>query len=85
MIIEIFGTGCTKCRLLEERARLAVRKSKVSAEVVKITDLGEIIARGVMFTPAMYIDGKEMVSGRVPDVNEIIGSITANLVKTRSY
>ncbi len=72
MKLEILGTGCTKCKRLFDNVTEAVKKSGISAEVVKVDTLDEIINRGVMMTPSLFVDGTERVSGRVPTVNEII-------------
>jgi len=71
MKIEILGSGCPKCKQLEANARKAVEESGKKAEIVKVTDINEIINRGVMATPAISIDGKIRASGRIPDVVEI--------------
>ena len=71
MKIEILGTGCPKCKLLEENARKAVKEAGVKAEIEKVTDINKIIEFGVMATPALAIDGKLVSSGRIPKVNEI--------------
>jgi small redox-active disulfide protein 2 len=71
MKIEILGTGCPKCKKLEENARKALEEIGKKAEVIKITDINEIIEREVMTTPAIMIDGKVKAFGRIPDVEEI--------------
>ncbi len=73
MKIEILGSGCTKCSRLYDNVIEAVKKAGVQAEVVKVDDLSEIVSRGVLMTPSLFIDGEERASGRVPTVNEIIG------------
>jgi small redox-active disulfide protein 2 len=71
MKIEILGTGCPKCRMLEENARKAVAEKKVNAEIVKVTDIGKIMEYGVMSTPAIAIDGEVKASGRLISPDEI--------------
>jgi small redox-active disulfide protein 2 len=71
MKIEIMGTGCPKCKVAEKNVRKAVEELKIQAEIVKIDDLQEIINRGVMMTPAVFIDGKALVVGRIPSPDEI--------------
>jgi small redox-active disulfide protein 2 len=71
MKIEILGTGCPKCKQLEANARKALEETRKKAEIVKVTDIDEIIARGVMATPAIAIDGKIKAYGRIPEVGEI--------------
>jgi len=69
--IEVLGTGCAKCKRLEKNAREAVAELGIAAEVIKVEDMQEIVDRGVMMTPALYIDGEAMVVGRIPSVDEI--------------
>jgi small redox-active disulfide protein 2 len=76
MKIEVLGTGCAKCKRLEENVRKALKEAKIKADVVKVEDLQEIIDRGIMFTPALIIDGDEKAVGRVPSVEEIKKMIT---------
>jgi small redox-active disulfide protein 2 len=71
MKIEILGTGCPKCKATEKNVRKAVDELKIQAEIIKIEDLQEIINRGVMMTPAVFIDGKAKVVGHVPSPDEI--------------
>jgi len=68
MRIEILGTGCKKCELLQERATEAANKLGLNAEIVKIKELEQIMARGVMSTPALAVDGQIKVQGHVPTV-----------------
>jgi len=63
--IEILGTGCPKCKSLEASARQAVEHLGVEAEITKVDKMDDIVARGVMVTPALAIDGKVKSSGRV--------------------
>jgi small redox-active disulfide protein 2 len=69
--IEILGTGCAKCKRLYANAEQAVKDLKITAEVIKIEDLDEIVERGVMLTPALFINGELAAEGRVPCVDEI--------------
>jgi small redox-active disulfide protein 2 len=73
MKIEILGTGCPKCKMLEENARKALAETGKKAEVVKITEISKIIDYGVMSTPAIVIDRKVKASGRIPTSEEIKG------------
>jgi len=71
MKLEILGTGCRKCQRLYERTKKAVLETGVDAEVSKVEELENIIAYGIMKTPALAIDGKVVIVGRVPDISEI--------------
>ena len=76
MKIEILGTGCPKCETVAKNAEKAVTELSAHAEVVKVTDIGEIAARGVMLTPALAIDGDIKAVGKVPTVEEIKAWLT---------
>ena len=65
MIIEILGPGCTKCETLLANAKQAVDSLGLDAEIVKVTDITQITARGVLMTPALVVDGEVKSSGRV--------------------
>ena len=71
MIIEILGTGCPKCKTTEKNVRKAVEELGISVEIVKIEDLQQIIDRGVMMTPAVFVDGEAKIVGRVPSSDDI--------------
>jgi small redox-active disulfide protein 2 len=71
MRIQILGTGCPKCRLLEEHARQAVKELGVSAEIEKVTEIDEIMRFGVMMTPALAINGNVKAVGRVLTKDQI--------------
>jgi small redox-active disulfide protein 2 len=65
MKIQILGSGCAKCKLLEQHAREAVAELGLPAEVEKISDIATIVEMGVMTTPALAIDGVVKSVGRV--------------------
>jgi len=71
MIIKILGSGCTKCNLLEKAAVESVARLGLEADVEKVTDFADIMAYGVMTTPALVIDEKVCLSGRVPAADEL--------------
>lgn len=71
MKLQILGTGCPKCKLLAERTEAAAREAGLEAEVLKVTDINEILSFGVMSTPALAMDGKVLFSGKVPEVAEL--------------
>ena len=71
MKIEVLGTGCTKCRTLEKLTKEAIAETGVNADVEKVEDILKIMSYGVMSTPALVIDQKVAVSGRVPSKEEI--------------
>ncbi len=71
MKIEILGTGCPKCKQLEENTRIALKELGKDASISKVTDINDIISYNVMSTPAIVIDGKVKSSSKVVDVEEI--------------
>ncbi len=77
MEIEILGTGCPKCQKSEANAKKAVAELGLEVQVEKVSDLKDIMAYGVMSTPALVIDGEVKVTGKVPDVAEIGELISA--------
>jgi small redox-active disulfide protein 2 len=76
MKIEVLGTGCAKCKSLVKSVEKAIAESGIQAEVVKVDSIQEIMDRGVMMTPALYIDGKCVMMGRTATVEEIKKMIT---------
>jgi small redox-active disulfide protein 2 len=77
MLIEILGTGCAKCKKLEEITREAVQESGIDAYINHITDIKAIMNYGVMTTPALVIDGVVKVTGKIPSRDEIKQWISA--------
>jgi len=71
MEIKILGTGCAKCNKLEELVREAVSELGVDADIIKITDLNEILEYDIMLTPGLVVDGEIVCSGRLPKKGEI--------------
>lgn len=76
--IEVLGSGCANCKKLEANAREAVAMAGVEAEIVKVTDYGEIASRGVLTTPGLAIDGRVVSSGRVPAAGDIAEWLTGS-------
>jgi small redox-active disulfide protein 2 len=74
--IEILGSGCPNCRRLEANAREAAATVGVEAEVSHVTDPRDIVARGIMSTPGLVIDGQVVSTGRVPAATEIARWLT---------
>lgn len=71
MVIKILGSGCANCKKLEENARKAVAELGVEAAVEKVGDVKTILGYGVMKTPALVVDEKVKIMGRVATVDEI--------------
>jgi small redox-active disulfide protein 2 len=71
MKIEVLGPGCPKCNATMENVKKALAELGKTAEVVKVTDINAMIERGVMSTPSLIINGKLMVQGKIPNVEQI--------------
>ncbi len=77
MKIAVLGMGCDNCRRTYDAVRQAIEQAGVDASVRKVEDLREIMAFKVLKTPAVAIDGKVRISGRVPSVAELRALIEA--------
>lgn len=71
MQLLVIGPGCAKCKTLAQFTEQAVKELGVTADIHKVTDLKQIIALGVMMTPALAVNGTVKVVGKVPSVAEI--------------
>lgn len=69
--LQILGTGCSKCRMLTDHAEQAAKELGIEYTLEKVTDINDIIAFGVLATPALAVDGEIKVSGRVPTAEAI--------------
>ncbi len=72
MKVQILGSGCPKCKLLEQHAREAVAELGSNAAVEKITDIDDIMEMGVMMTPALAIDGVVKSVGKVLTKDQVV-------------
>jgi len=81
MKIEVLGTGCKKCNMLEAATKAAADKLGIQYELLHVKDLGKIAAYGVMMTPALVIEGQVKVSGKVPSEAELTSLLTSALAK----
>jgi len=71
MLLEILGPGCAKCQMLAQNTEAAAKALGVEYHIQKVTDINQIMAHGVMMTPALVVDGQVKVVGKVPSVEEI--------------
>jgi small redox-active disulfide protein 2 len=71
MNIQVLGTGCSKCKSLEKAVRDVVAQNGIDATISKVEDIVEIMKFNVMTTPALALDGKVVVKGRVPSNDEL--------------
>lgn len=72
MNIKVLGTGCPNCKRLEKNVYEALKELNIEAEVEKVTEVKDIMAYGVMSTPALVVDGKVVISGQVPLVSKLV-------------
>ena len=78
MEIKVLGTGCAKCKTLEKLTRDAVTEAGIAANIEKVEDIYKIMSFGVIQTPALVINQKIVLSGRLPSANEIKELILKN-------
>jgi small redox-active disulfide protein 2 len=71
MEIKILGTGCSKCKTLEKITHEVVEKNGINANITKVEDITEIMKYGIMATPALVVNEKVEIKGRVPSADEI--------------
>ena len=78
MEIKVLGTGCPSCKTLEKTTRDVVAEMGIEATIEKEEDIMKIMGYGIMHTPALVINGKVVLSGRVPSASEIKEVINKN-------
>lgn len=71
MKIQVLGTGCPKCKKLAEAVELAIKELGLDYDIEKITNINQIMAFGVMITPALVVNGKVVSSGKIPTTDAI--------------
>lgn len=71
MNIQVLGTGCPKCKTLEKITREVVAEAGIDANITKVEDIVEIMKFNIMTTPALVVDGKVVLKGRVPSNSEL--------------
>lgn len=71
MEIKVLGTGCPNCKMLEKMTKDAVTDMGINANVTKEEDIMKIMEYGILRTPGLVVDGKVVMSGRLPSVNEL--------------
>ncbi len=71
MKIQVLGPGCPKCKKLADNAEAAAKALGVEYQLEKVTDIAQILAFGVMMTPALVVDGKVKLVGKVPSPDDI--------------
>ena len=71
MEIKILGSGCAKCKSLEKLAWEVVEKNGIQATIIKVEDITEIMKYHILATPALVVNEKVEIKGRVPSAAEI--------------
>ncbi len=71
LVIKVLGTGCANCKNLEKATTNAVAELNIDASIEKVEDIQKIMSYGVMRTPALVINEKVALYGRVPGVPEV--------------
>jgi len=71
MKIQVAGPGCPRCQETEKNVREACSQLNLAADISHVFDMKEFIKLGVLFTPAVIVDGKIVVSGKLPTVEEL--------------
>ncbi len=79
MQLQVLGPGCMNCQRLAARAEAAARELGIEYRLEKITDLAAILSHGVRRTPALAVNGKVVVQGRVPDADEIMSLLAQEM------
>jgi len=71
MKIQVAGPGCPRCQETEKNVREACAQLNLAADISHVFDMKEFVKLGVLFTPAVIVDGKIVVSGKLPAVEEL--------------
>lgn len=83
MKIEVLGMGCSKCRATKKLIQGVIKDLQVDAGVFEVSDIDEIVGRGVMATPAVFVDGELKCMGRVPLKEDVEGWILGRTVNNK--
>jgi len=80
MFIKVLGAGCSNCKALEDRALQAAEELKLPLEIREVQDIEEIAHYGVINTPCLVINGKVVLAGYVPQINEMKSLLADNFM-----
>jgi small redox-active disulfide protein 2 len=68
--VEVLGSGCPKCKQTIKILEMAIKELGLEIDVEKVQNIEEIIKRGIVATPAVAINGKVILSGKIPTLDE---------------
>jgi small redox-active disulfide protein 2 len=75
MKVKVVGPGCARCKATLELVKKVVEREKINAKVEYVTDMKRAVELGIMATPAVIVDGKIVVQGRIPSESEIVKAL----------
>lgn len=78
MELKVLGTGCTKCKKLERLTEKACTELELDVKIEKIEDIQDIMKYNILSTPGLVINGKVVLSGRLPKIEELKQIISSN-------
>jgi small redox-active disulfide protein 2 len=70
--VKVLGSGCSKCKVLEQRLQALKAEHRLDFELIKVTDLNEMISYGIMMTPGLVINGELKSVGTVPKDSQLL-------------
>ena len=75
MKVKVIGPGCVRCKATFDVVKKVVETEKLDIELEYVTDMNEAIKLGILATPAVWIDGKVVIQGKIPKESEILSFI----------
>ncbi len=76
MIIKILGTWCPKCKLLQRTVEEAVKELELKCKIIKVDNMEKIMQYDIIAMPGLVIDEKVVITGRIPDKDEMNNILT---------
>ncbi|TSA15445.1 thioredoxin family protein [bacterium] len=72
MKVKVLGSGCSKCKALEQKVRQLDEAHQLHLEIEKVTDLKEIMKYGILMTPGLVVDGALKSYGNIPKDEQLL-------------
>jgi small redox-active disulfide protein 2 len=72
MQVKVLGTGCPKCKFLEERVTKVATENNIKIDLQKVTDINDIMSYGIMMTPGLVVEGDVKSAGKIPSDEQIL-------------